>query len=261
MSAGDAGKGLLGTAPPIIEVRDLSVVRGGKQRARVPCFDLRDGEVLAIMGPNGAGKSSLLLALALLIPSAWESYRFLGREVSVRNALSFRRSMAVVFQDPLLLDTTVSGNVLMGLLMRGMPREEAQVKVHHWLERLGVAHLESQKARTLSGGEAQRVSLARALALEPAVLLLDEPFSSLDVVSRMGLMKEIRPLLRQTSTSAVLVTHEFAEAAVVADRVMVMESGRVVQEGTPKQVLAAPASPLVATLVEFARVMAGMVRQ
>ena len=248
----------MGVAQPVIQVQDLSVVRGGKRRACVRRFDLQDGEILAVMGLNGAGKSSLLLAIALLIPSSWSSYRFMGKEVSPENLLNVRRNMAVVFQDPLLLDTTVRDNVLMGLLMRGVLREEAKERAHHWLDRLGVAHLAAQKARTLSGGEAHRVSLARAFALETAVLLLDEPFSSLDVVSRMGLMKEVKPLLRQASTSAIFITHDFTEAAMVADRVMVMESGGIVQEGTPKQVLASPATPLVATLVEFGRVMAGM---
>jgi tungstate transport system ATP-binding protein len=261
MSVGVPGKGAAWALSPVLEVQELSVLRGGRQRAYVPRLDVRAGEVLAVMGPNGAGKSSLLLALALLIPSSWASYRFLGTEVEGKRLLRFRRAMAVVFQDPLLLDTTVSQNVVMGLLMRGTPREEAQEKAQIWLERLGVAHLGSQRARTLSGGEAQRVSLARALTLEPAVLLMDEPFASLDVVSRMSLMKEIRPLLQKTSTSAVFVTHDFTEAAMVADRVMVMESGKVVQEGTPRQVLAAPATPLVATLVEFGRVMASMLGQ
>jgi len=253
--------GLLGTGRPVIQVQDLSVPRGGKERARVEQLFLQDDEILAVMGPNGAGKSSLLLAIALLIPASWSSYRLLGRDIRAENLLNVRRSMAVVFQDPLLLDTTVRDNVLMGLLMRGVLRDEAEERARHWLDKLGVGHLAARKARTLSGGEAHRTSLARAFALEPAVLLLDEPFSSLDVVSRVSLMKEVRPLLRQTSTSAIFVTHDFTEAAMVADRVMVMESGVIVQQGTPKQVLASPATPLVAALVEFGRVMASMLGQ
>jgi tungstate transport system ATP-binding protein len=248
-------------AAPVIEVRGLCVRREGRVAADIPHLELQNGEVLAIMGPNGAGKSSVLLALALLISARWESYRFEGEPISrPDHDLRVRRRMAFVFQDPLLLDATVLQNVMLGAVMRGIPQAVANKRALAWLERLGVGHLASRRARLLSGGEAQRVNLARAFALEPVVLLLDEPFSSLDVLSRLTLMKEMKPLLAQTSTSAILVTHEFTEAALLADRLVVMDGGKQVQCGTPAQVFRYPATPVVATLVEFAATMAGLLQ-
>jgi tungstate transport system ATP-binding protein len=246
------------TASAMVDIQGISVVRGGTLRAQVESLSLKRGEVLAIMGPNGAGKSSLLLALALLIDAKWERYAFDGTPVDLADRLALRRKMAVVFQEALLLDTTVVDNVMMGLMMRGASAAVARSLAIEWLERLGVGPMALRRARTLSGGEAQRVSLARAFAMKPDLLLMDEPFSGLDVLSRLSLLKEIVPLLAETDTSCVFVTHDFTEAALIADRVMVMDAGRPVQTGTPLDVLEKPATPLVATLVEFAGTIASL---
>lgn len=241
---------------PILEVEGLQVTRGGRPVLSVPALAVHEGEILAVMGPNGAGKSTLVQALALLLPAAM-TYRFAGRAVRLpREAPALRRQMACVFQEPLLLDGTVYDNVALGLRLRRLPGGEVARRVGEWLDRLGIAHLARRHVRTLSGGEAQRVNLARALVLSPRVLFLDEPFAGLDVVSRAALVQDLRPLIRAAGATAVLVTHDFAEVAALADRVAVLARGRLVQVGTPAAVFARPAGEEVARLVAAAATLA-----
>lgn len=230
----------------MLEVEGLRVLRGGRTVLDLPRFAVQTGEVLAVAGPNGSGKSSLLQALALLIPAQFQRYTFGGRTASLpADSLTLRRQMALVLQEALLLDTTVLENAASGLRLRGMPAAEARNRAAHWLERLGVGHLARRPSYQLSGGEAQRVSLARALAMEPRLLLLDEPFAPLDVLTKGSLLKELRPMLAETGATAILVTHDVTEVAHLADRLLVLEAGRLVQEGTPREVLATPRSELV----------------
>ena len=228
---------------PILEARDLTVRRGGRVAATVDRLEIAPGETLVLLGPNGAGKTSLLLALALALPSEGE-LRFHGERI--RDAVAQRRRMAVVLQRPLLLDRSVLDNATLGLALRGVARAERERRARAWLARLGVAHLASREARTLSGGEAQRVSLARAFALEPEILFLDEPFGALDAPTREGVLADTARLLSETGTTAVLVTHDRDEAASLGDRVAVLIGGRLRQVGTPDEVFGAPADPEVA---------------
>jgi tungstate transport system ATP-binding protein len=237
----------------MLQVEGLRLQRGGRLILELPRFAVATGEVLALVGPNGAGKSSLLQSLALLTPATFQQYRFNGQPVRLpADSLALRRQMALIMQEALLLDTSVLENAAIGLRLRGVGRDKARGVAAEWLERLGVGHLAGRRARQLSGGEAQRVSLARALALAPRLLLLDEPFSALDVLSRTALLKELRPLLQQGDTTALLVTHDITEVAHLADRMAVLEEGRLVQEGTPQAVLAAPASPIVRRMAAIA---------
>ncbi|MBI2874961.1 MAG: ABC transporter ATP-binding protein [Firmicutes bacterium] len=234
---------------PLIEVEGLKVRRGGRMVLDLPAFSVGAGEVLAVIGPNGAGKSTLLQALAMLLPAEM-NYRFAGLPLRLpREAPALRRHMAVVFQDPLLLDTSVFENVALGLRLRRVPKDEVREQVAAWLAKLGVNHLARRHARDLSGGEARRVSLARALVLRPSVLFLDEPFGSLDVPTRMELLGDLRNLLRDTGVTTLLVTHEFTEVLPLADRVAVLVRGRLAQVGTPREVFNRPADDLVRSLV------------
>jgi tungstate transport system ATP-binding protein len=144
--------------------------------------------------------------------------------------------MAVVFQEPLLLNTTVYENVATGLKLRGVPRQEIKKRVDRWLELLGIAHLAGRRSHQLSGGEAQRVSLARAFALEPNVLFLDEPFSALDFPTRLSLLNELDRLLKDTGIAAIFVTHDFSEVPYLTDRVAVLKNGRLVKTGTFEEI-------------------------
>ena len=163
--------------------------------------------------------------------------RYGGVSVCHRDSFALRRRVAVVFPEPLLLDTTVLGNVLTGLRLRGVPRGEARRRAGAWLSRLGIAHLAHRSVRHLSGGEARRVSLARAFALEPEVLFLDEPFTALDYPTRCTLRRELGGLLRETGVTTLFITHDYRDLPGLAHRVAVMEGGRVVQLGTPEDVL------------------------
>ncbi|MGB9804630.1 ABC transporter ATP-binding protein, partial [Desulfofundulus sp.] len=153
-----------------------------------------------------------------------------------RSALAIRRRMAVVFQEPLLLKTTVYENVATGLKLRGIPQGEIKKRVDRWLELLGIAHLAGRRSHQLSGGEAQRVSLARAFALEPDVLFLDEPFSALDFPTRLSLLNELDRLLKNTGIAAIFVTHDFSEVPYLTDRVAVLKNGRLVKKGTFEEI-------------------------
>lgn len=235
----------------VLSVTGVDMRRGGRTVVALPELALFPGEVLAVVGANGAGKSSLIQALALLAPARFDSYRFAGSPVlSPAGALAVRRQMAVVFQRPLLLEGTVAQNAAAGLRLRGTPAAAARQQALAWLERLGIGHLAGRHARELSSGEAQRVSLARALVLQPRVLFLDEPFAGLDAVARGALLRDLPPLLRESGMATVLVTHDYAEVLLLAHRVLVLGGGRPVQSGSPRQVLDAPAGPEVAALVQ-----------
>ena len=236
------------TAEPKLAVRDLAVCRGGHTVVDVPHLDMPAESVLAVIGPNGAGKSTLLLQLALLErPDAGEVL-FDGASVRGRE-LALRRRMAVVFQEPLLLDRGVVANVEEGLAIRGVPRSERRARATRWLERFGVGELAGRSSRTLSGGEAQRVSLARAFALEPEVLFLDEPFSALDQPSRTALIEDLGAALVSTRVTTLLVTHDHDEAGRLGDIVAVMMHGRIKQSGAPADVFSAPVDEETASFV------------
>ena len=244
---------------PKLAVRDLKVMRGGSVLLEVPSLEVQRGEILAIIGPNGAGKSTLLNVLALLERPASGQLLFDGQPVG-NSWLAYRRRMAVVFQEPLLLDTSVEANVRSGLVLRGVSRQEQERRLWEWLGRFAIAHLVGRSARSLSGGEAQRVSLTRALVLEPEVLLLDEPFAALDPTAREALMDDLERVLRETGTTAVLVTHDRTEALRLGDRVAVMMGGRIRQVGPGREVFAAPVDEEVAALVGVETIVPGQVR-
>ncbi|MTI81274.1 MAG: ABC transporter ATP-binding protein [Firmicutes bacterium] len=221
----------------LLAVKNTKMVKSKRVILDVPLLELRHGEVLSLMGHNGAGKSTLLKILALLqVPTQGNVY-FKGEEVSNSNVLKFRRQMAAVLQEPLLLDTTVYKNAAVGLQLRKVDRKEVNKRVMHWLERLGVEHLAKYSVRNLSGGEAQRVSLARALVLEPQVIFLDEPFSALDTPTRESLLAELRDILYEQSMTAVFVTHDYREIPQLANRVVELSQGKILHQGTPEKVL------------------------
>jgi tungstate transport system ATP-binding protein len=234
----------------LLSLRDVEVRRAGQTILAVPTLDVWPHEVLAVLGPNGAGKSTLLQVMALLLAPDAGTVHFHGSPADARrNPVPIRRRMAVVFQEPLLFDTSVADNVGSGLRLRGMTRAESRERVAIWLARLDIAHLAARPARTLSGGEARRVSLARALVLEPELLLLDEPFSALDYPSRQALLAELPALLAAARTTTVLVTHDPTEAQALATRALALRAGRPIAEGPLPTVLpAAGLAPPIPTV-------------
>ena len=234
---------------PLVDIRDLLVKRGEQLALQIEHLVILNGEVLAVVGPNGAGKSTLLLTLARLLKPERGEIQFNGQQASAESGTVYRRRIALVMQDPLLFDASVFDNVASGLRFRGVPKEEIRHKVPFWLERLGVGHLSKRRASQLSGGEAQRVSLARALILEPQLLLLDEPFSALDPPTRSRILDDLGALLRETATTTVFVTHDLAEAAQLAGRVAVIIGNRMRQVDSPELVFASPADDDVSRFV------------
>jgi tungstate transport system ATP-binding protein len=246
-------------AAAVLSLRDVRRRYAGRDVLDVPALDVFPGEVLAVIGPNGAGKSTLLRMLGLLEPPDAGRVLVSGRAVDARDALNERRRMATVFQEPLLADASVAANVGLGLRFRGVQAAAAAPRVARWLARLGVAALATRRARTLSGGEAQRVTLARALVLEPEVLLLDEPFSGLDAPTRAALLTDLGDILRADRTTTVLVTHERGEALALADRVAVLMNGRLRQVDDTPRVFYAPAAEDVARFVGVETLVTGLV--
>jgi len=213
-----------------------------------------DGETVAVLGPNGAGKTTLLRALAGLVPLHSGQISIDDRAVDAPATGCFvvpeRRSIGVVFQDYLLFPhLTVLENVAFGLRSRHVPRAEARRRSREWLERVDLADRAQVKPRELSGGQQQRVALARALVIEPRLLLLDEPLAALDVGTRTELRRDLRTQLASFAGARILVTHELLDAVALADRLVVLENGRVAQEGTVSEVSAQPRSRYVADLV------------
>ena len=219
------------------------------------------GEVLAIIGPNGAGKSTLLRLMGLLQQPTEGKIYFHGDEVTQKNALAIRRRMASVFQEPLLLNASVYDNAALGLKLRGLDWRSTEQRISPWLERLGIAHLAQRQARSLSGGEAQRTSLARALVLDPELLLLDEPFSSLDPPTREGFLIDLETILRDTGITTVFVTHDRNEALMLGDRVGVLMGGRLLQLGPATEILSRPKNQEVADFIGVGTKIAGVVEE
>jgi len=243
----------------VVEVRDVTVVRAGRTILSVDQLAVAEGETLAIVGPNGAGKTTLLLALAGLVRPDTGQLLFRGSAVGRSEGLAYRRRLGLVMPDPLLLDTTVFANVALGLRFRGVPGRRTEPLVTEWLERLGVAHLRDRRAGGLSSGEAQRVSLARALVLEPELLLLDEPFASVDAATRTQLVEDLAVLLEATPVTCALVTHDLDEAVRLGDHMAVLLDGRLRQAGPPEAVLASPIDEDVAAFVGIETRVRGMV--
>ena len=217
-------------------------------------LELSPGETRAIVGPNGAGKSTLLAALAGLAPIERGAIRLGERVLDGGPGGPFvppeERGVGLVFQEPRLFPAlSARDNVAFGLRSRGRSRREARIAADAWLERLGVAARRDARPHELSGGEAQRVALARTLATEPALLLLDEPLSAVDASARLTLRAELRGLLAERAGLTLVVVHDVEDALALTERLAVLEDGRLTQEGTLADLAARPRSAYVADLV------------
>jgi len=245
---------------PILEAKNLEVERGGALLLGIPSFSIGKGEILSLIGPNGAGKTTLLQTLSYLLRPFQGEIFFRGKKIETNHSvLEYRRKLAMVFQEPLLFDTTVFNNVASGLKIRGMRRNEIRDRVMEQLSLFGIGHLSDRSAKTLSGGEAQRTSLARAFALRPEILLLDEPFSSLDPPTRDSLIEDLEHILQQTRTTAIFATHDRLEALRLSDRIAVMNGGQIIQIGSPEEVANHPVNELVASFMGVETILTGKV--
>jgi ABC-type Fe3+/spermidine/putrescine transport system ATPase subunit len=235
---------------PALTVHELHVRRGSKSgvfELRVEALALEAGGVLAVLGPNGAGKSTLLRSLAGLEP-------VLAGRIERR----VDGPVAMVFQRPVAFSGSVLHNLRVALSGQRLSRREARVRVDEALDHFGIAALASRRAATLSGGELRRLALARAFALRPAVLLLDEPFDALDAAGQEALTHDLRRAIAGSEVAVAVVTHDLRRALLLADRVAVLLEGRLAQQGAREEVLARPATPAVARLVGMSNLIPGV---
>jgi iron(III) transport system ATP-binding protein len=247
---------------PAILLEGVSKAFGATQAVREVSLEIEHGELMAVLGPSGCGKTTLLRLIAGFEVPDGGSVAVGEETVAGPGTLvpPEKRRVGMVFQDfALFPHLTVEANVAFGLSRR--PREEREEVTRRTLELVGLQHKTGRYPHELSGGERQRVALARALAPEPEVVLLDEPFSSLDATLRADLRREVELILRDAEATALLVTHDQEEALSLADRLAVMREGRIVQVGAPEEVYGRPASRWAAQFVGEVNVLAGVARE
>jgi ABC-type Fe3+/spermidine/putrescine transport system ATPase subunit len=231
-----------------IDIDHLQVSYGSQLVLHEINLTVAPGEFIAVLGSSGCGKTTLLRTIAGFQKASGGAIRLFGRDVV--NMPPEKRGMAMMFQSYALWPhMTVLGNVGYGLRLRGVARDEIRARVAKVLKMLNMSGLEDRKVTNLSGGQRQRVALGRALAIEPEILLLDEPLSNLDAKVRIQLRSEIKSLQNRLGFTAIHVTHDREEAMTMADRIVVMDAGRIAQTGSPKEVFDHPNSPFVASFM------------
>jgi iron(III) transport system ATP-binding protein len=232
-----------------LSISHLSVKLGEREIISDLSFDLRQGEIASLLGPSGCGKTTLLRAIAGLIQPAGGAIRFGSQLVGVSSVVlppNKRGTGYVPQQGALFPHLNVAKNISFGLDRELYTKKQISEITEEMIHLIGLPGFENRLPSQLSGGQQTRVALARALAIKPKLILLDEPFSALDAVLRDELRTEVVGLLRKLGSTAILVTHDREEALVSSDRVILMRSGRVVQDGTPEEVYEAPISPEIA---------------
>lgn len=248
---------------PLLSIEGLRHHYRGRRVLSMDKFTIDEGEVTAVVGPNGAGKSTLLRIINLLEkPTQGEVTYWDGSSLSRLDRAKRRelaRQMAMIFQDPLLFRRSVRENVAYGLRVRRMGREEREARVEAILERLALAELAERDAATLSGGEARKTALGRALVLRPRLLLLDEPLSNIDLAGRRELLRLFAELVREEGITALYVSHDHHEVLEIADRLAVLLDGSLLQVGTPGEVFTRPACAEVAAFLGAENLLEGRV--
>ncbi|WP_094605009.1 Vitamin B12 import ATP-binding protein BtuD [Sporomusa silvacetica DSM 10669] len=239
----------------VLEIADIKVFRNKRQTLKIENLSISAGEIVAIIGPNGAGKSTLLQLINMHLSYKTGKMVLFGEDVAGADKQSLRRRSSMVFQETMLLDDTVFNNVALALRFRGLPEREIKEKVTKALADFHCAHLTTRMAGNLSGGEAQRVCLARALVYEPELLLLDEPFAALDSPTRNTLLAELRLVAIARGTTVMLVSHNFNDVLYFAERAVVLQEGCIVQDDTPEVILRRPVNAIIASLIEMDNVL------
>lgn len=230
----------------VMEAAALERSYDGRAVVDVDALHVKRGEILAILGANGSGKSTLFRLLLLIEGADSGRIVFEGRAVA-RGDAQARARMAGVFQQPFLFSGSVRENIEFGLAAHGVPVGVRAERVAAAASAFGLESMLRASVRTLSGGEAQRVALARAIALEPVLLVLDEPSANLDVMIKRAFREDLERAARTHAGAVILITHDPAEAFGLADRIAVMDAGRIVQTGSPEDLLDDPLTPFVAS--------------
>jgi tungstate transport system ATP-binding protein len=245
----------------LVEVAGLNHIYGERKVLQDLDLAIGKGEVFALIGPTGAGKTTLLRIMNLLeVPGSGEIY-FDGRRIprSGNQRLEIRRRMSFVHQKPQVFNLSVYDNVACGLRWRGERKSKIADKVDYILETVGLAGYKNRNARTLSGGEAQRVALARSLVLQPELLLLDEPTANLDPVSTQKIEQLISHVARQRDTTMIMATHDMSQGQQLAGRIGVLLNGRLAQTGNAADVFRSPQTEQVAHFVGMENILEGVI--
>jgi ABC-type Fe3+/spermidine/putrescine transport system ATPase subunit len=242
----------------MLEVRDLCKKYEGKPLLDGVNFTLDDGETLCLIGSSGSGKSTLLRIIAGIESADSGSVCWQGEDLT--HIPSYKRNFGLMFQDYALFPhLTVAENVAFGLRMRHNRREEIERKVQTALQRVNMTSFYHRRVTDLSGGEQQRIALARTLAPEPGLMMLDEPLAALDRNLRFELQEELRALLHETGIPTIYVTHDQEEAALLGDHLALLHEGRIVQYGSPEEVFRFPGNRWVAEFLGFHGLIDGVV--
>jgi ABC-type Fe3+/spermidine/putrescine transport system ATPase subunit len=242
----------------LLEVHAISKAFGGVPVLREVSFSVDEGEIVCLLGPSGCGKTTLLRIVAGLETASSGYLLFDGRPLD--QVPVHRRGFGLMFQDfALFPHKDVLDNVTFGLRMQGLPQSQIEARVADMLAVVGLTGYERRRVYDLSGGEQQRVALARSLAPGPRLLMLDEPLGSLDRALREGLMNELRAILKRVGVTAIYVTHDQQEAFAVADRLMIVNQGRIVQRGTAEAIYRHPGSAWVARFLGLTNLVPGRI--
>jgi tungstate transport system ATP-binding protein len=245
----------------MIELRDVTKRFGGRDAVRSVSLSVKEGEILALIGPSGSGKTTLLRIIGLLDTQTEGTFLIDGIPAPENESerIALRRKMAMVFQKPVIFNTMVRENAGYGLTFRNMPEQEIRRRTDEALTFVGLAEYGNRRATTLSGGEAQRLAIARAMVTEPGILLLDEPTANLDPVSTERIEQLILDIHGQRKTTVIMATHNMAQGRRLAGRIAVMDAGRIVQVGNPDEIFSRPANLNVARLVGIENILTGTV--
>lgn len=240
----------------VVSFKNIQKAYGGVKAVASISLEIFKGELVCLLGPSGCGKTTTLRMLAGFIDPTGGEISIEGQDVT--NLPAYRRDIGIVFQNYALFPhMTVGKNVEYGLVNIGMRKAERHERIQDILRRVELQHLADRYPRALSGGQQQRVALARALALQPKVLLLDEPFSNLDAQLRVRLREDLHGLIKSLNMTTLFVTHDQEEALTLADRIVVMNQGLVEQIGSPEEVYDAPASRFVARFIGTCALLEG----
>jgi tungstate transport system ATP-binding protein len=244
----------------LLEGKHLKFSTKGQNIIDIEHIYLKEGEIVSLIGANGAGKTTLLLTLSTLLKLDRGNLYFMGMHIGDEiKERDYRKNISLLFQENLFLDTTVFENVAIGLRFRKCPEKIIEEKVKDMLKLINIYHLKDRNAKTLSGGEAKRVCIARALVIEPKILFLDEPFTNLDTPSKEEIIKDTGKIIKNKGISSIIVTHDKYEALSLSDRIIVMEKGKIIQEGTKEEVLHQPKNNFVACFFGVENILKGKV--
>ncbi|WP_416149139.1 ATP-binding cassette domain-containing protein [Salipaludibacillus sp. HK11] len=240
---------------PWIEYQHFICKKSNKTIVTLDHLSLQQGQTIGIMGENGTGKSTLLKAMSLLEPPTNGTLIYKGKPIDTNKApLHIRREWACVFQHSYRFIGTVYSNVEIGLKLRKIDKANRQKLVMNWLERFNISHLAYEQAYRLSGGEAQRMNLARAFVLEPSVLFLDEPFSALDFPTKITLLEELQQVLKETKITTFLISHDLTDIEFLSSHFLFINKGTVTDQGDITTVIQSPSSYLQSFLSPWQKI-------